>query len=136
MARVYKRKETWCIDYQYKGRRIRKKVGRSKKIAEFALKDIEVKIVKDELGILRKKVKIDKFIDEYLSYIEVNKRKKTAIRYREIIEHFRRFVQKSKITVLSEIEPSLIERYKQERLKFLKPVTVNYELRLLKAFFQ
>jgi hypothetical protein len=48
-------------------------------MADFALNDIEVKIVKDELGILRKEVKIDKFIEEYFSYIEVNKRKKTAI---------------------------------------------------------
>jgi len=70
MARVYQRKDIWYIDFQHKGRRIRKKVGKSKRMAEFALKDIEIKIVKDELGILRKEVKIDKFIEEHLSYID------------------------------------------------------------------
>lgn len=136
MARIYKRKDIWYLDFQYKGRRIRKKIGKAKRIAEFALKDIEVKILKDELGILRKEIKIDNFIEEYLSYIKVNKRKKTAIRYREIIEHFRRFIQESEVAKLSEINSLLIEKYKQQRLKFIKPVTINYELRLLKAFFK
>jgi len=135
MARIYKRKDIWYVDYHYKDRRFRKRIGKSKKIAEFALKDIEVKITKDELGILKRKVRIEKFIAEYLAYIKVNKRGKTANRYREIIEHFRNFTQENKIIILSEIEPSFIEKYKQERLKAIKPITVNYELRLLKAFF-
>jgi len=135
MARVYKRKDIWYVDYQYKDRRFRKRIGKSRKMAEFALKDIEVKITKDELGILKRKVKVERFIAEYLAYIKVNKRGKTANRYREIIEHFRKFVQESNVVTLSGIEPLFIERYKQERLKFIKPITVNYELRLLKAFF-
>ena len=135
MARIYKRKDIWYVDYHYKDRRFRKRIGKSKKIAEFALKDIEVKITKDELGILKRKVRVDKFIAEYLAYIKVNKRAKTANRYREIIEHLRKFVQKNKVVTLLEIESFFIERYKQERLKFIKPITVNYELRLLKAFF-
>ena len=135
MARIYKRKDIWYVDYHHKDRRFRKRIGKSRKIAEFALKDIEVKITKDELGILKRKVRVEKFIAEYLAYIKVNKRAKTANRYREIIEHLRKFVQKNKIATLSEIEPLFFERYKQERLKFIKPITVNYELRLLKAFF-
>lgn len=135
MARIYKRKNTWCVDYHYKGRRFRKRIGKSKKIAEFALKDIEVKIAKDELGILKRKVSVEKFIAEYLAYIKVNKRGRTASRYREIIEHFKKSLQENKVITLSDIEPSFIEKYKQERLKFIKPITVNYELRLLKAFF-
>jgi site-specific recombinase XerD len=136
MARIYKRKDIWYLDFQYKGRRIRRKIGKLKSMAEFALKDVEVKIVKDELGILRKEINIDKFIDGYLSYIKVNKREKTAIRYREIIEHFKKFIRESEAVRLSEITPLLIEKYKQERLKLIKPITVNYELDLLKAFFK
>ncbi len=136
MARIYKRRDIWYLDFQYKGRRIRKKIGKLKSMAEFALKDVEVKIIKGELGILRKEIKIDKFIEGYLSYIKVNKREKTAIRYREIIEHFKKFIRESEVVELSAITSLLIEEYKQERLKFIKPITVNYELDLLKAFFK
>ena len=135
MARIYQRSDIWYVDFQYNGRRLRKKIGKSKRMAEFALKDIEVKIIKDELGILRKEIKIDKFLDDYLTYIEVNKRKKTAVRYREIIKHFRKFIHENGLVKLSEITPVLIEKYKQQRLNFIKPVTVNYEIVFLKAVF-
>ena len=59
----------YFIDYRIDGRRRRKSVGRSKKIAELALKDFEVKIAKRELGFEKKdnakqlKEKIEALID-------------------------------------------------------------------------
>ena len=50
MGNIYKRGKVWYIDVRSKGRRIRKKIGSSKKIAELALKDAEVKIARDEYG--------------------------------------------------------------------------------------
>ena len=47
MGNIYKRGKIWYIDVRSKGRRIRKKIGSSKKIAELALKDAEVKIARD-----------------------------------------------------------------------------------------
>ena len=49
MGNVYKRGKVWYIDVRAKGRRIRKKIGSSKKIAELALKDTEVKIARDDI---------------------------------------------------------------------------------------
>jgi len=50
MARIYQRGSIWYLDVAYQGRRVRKRVGTSKRMAELALKDAEVKVVKKEFG--------------------------------------------------------------------------------------
>ncbi len=136
MATIYKRENNWYLDYYYKGRRFKKAIGHSKKLAEFAKKDIEVKIARNELGFIEAKKKIEDFISEYTDYIKVNKRFKTAQRYVEIINNFKLFLESYPyVVLLSDIKGQLIEKYKSERIKKIKPVTVNYELRFLKALF-
>jgi len=44
MARILKVKKSWYIDHNLDGKRIKKIIGRSKRIAELALSDIEAKI--------------------------------------------------------------------------------------------
>jgi len=44
MARILKVKKSWYIDYNLDGKRIKKVIGGSKRIAELALSDIEAKI--------------------------------------------------------------------------------------------
>lgn len=45
--RKYQRKNgVWYIDYSFNGKRVRKRVGRSKKMAEQALKAVEVALMK------------------------------------------------------------------------------------------
>ena len=41
---VFQKGKYWYIDYYDKGKRKRKKIGTSKKLAEQVLKDVEVKI--------------------------------------------------------------------------------------------
>lgn len=50
MATLRKKGDAYFVDYRLNGRRMRKSVGHSKKIAELALKDLEVKIARRELG--------------------------------------------------------------------------------------
>ena len=51
---VYKKGENWYIDYYFRGRRKRRKIGPSKKLAEQVLKDVQVKIAKGEyLGVFK-----------------------------------------------------------------------------------
>lgn len=136
MATIYKRKDNWYLDYYYRGKRFKKAIGSSKKLAEFAKKDIEVKIAKGELGFIETNKKIKDFIPEYINYIRVNKRPKTAQRYIEIINNFELFLKDYPyVILLSDIKGALIEKYKAERIKIIKPVTVNYELRVFKALF-
>tara|TARA_B100000315_G_C14573507_1_gene586824 strand:- start:2597 stop:2746 length:150 start_codon:yes stop_codon:yes gene_type:complete len=46
VATLRKRNGTYYADYRINGRRFRKSLGNSKKIADLALKDIEVKVAK------------------------------------------------------------------------------------------
>ncbi|MEW6675412.1 MAG: hypothetical protein AB1348_05335 [Nitrospirota bacterium] len=72
---IYQKGKNWYIDYYFKGRRKRKKVGPSKKLAEQVLKDVQLKIAKGEyLGVYEdKKVLFEDFAKEYLEYARTNK---------------------------------------------------------------
>ena len=46
MARIFKRKNSWYIDYNLNEKRIKKVIGRSKRIAELALSEVERKLAR------------------------------------------------------------------------------------------
>jgi hypothetical protein len=53
---IYKREESWYIDYYVKGVHQRKKIGSSKDVADLALAQVKVKIAQAEyLGIYAEK---------------------------------------------------------------------------------
>ena len=117
MARIYKREKNWYLDYSYKGRRIRKKVGNSKKIAELALKDIELQIARDEYKLTKQDIKVEHLIDRFLEYNSTNNRESTTKRYRSIMNHFKEFLEIKNISSLkaSQLNEGIIEQYKSFR---------------------
>jgi len=138
MASIYKRGRIWYISYYVNGRRIRKRVGPSKKLAELFQKEVELKIAKGELGWEEvKDPTFNEFKDKYLAYLKANIRPTTYTRYKEAIEHFLEFLERNGSISwrLSQISFQFIERYKQERIRYVKSLTVNLELKVLKALF-
>ncbi len=134
MARIFKRKKFWYLDFSYRGRRIIKSTKqRDKKMAELALKDIEVKIVKDEyLGIQdRPKILFAECVDKYLAYSKVNKTPKSY--ERDILSLRGHLVPVFGNRYLHELRVETIESYKARRLTKVKPATVNRELSCLRA---
>jgi integrase len=129
--RAYQRGKYWYIDYAYKGRRIRKRIGQSKKVAELTLKDIEVKIAKGEhLGIHdSKKILFETFGNVYLEYAKTNKADKT---YELNISNLHALTPFFQGKYLSDITPQDIEKYKAERLKRVLPASVNRDLTCLR----
>jgi hypothetical protein len=114
MGNIYKRGKVWYLDIRVKGRRIRKRVGSSKKIAELALKDAEVKAAREEFGFAKNDITLDKFFERFLDYSRANHRDATTKRYRAVIDHFKEFMgTKPNVTFMSEVntparEPGLI----------------------------
>jgi len=132
---VYKKGENWYIDYYFRGRRKRKKIGPSKKLAEQVLKDVQVKIVKGEyLGVYeQKKILFKDFGERYLAYSETNKAGSTYKRRdRFSVAHLTSFFEGR---YLFEITSQMIEDYKAERLEKVAPATVNRELACLKHIY-
>jgi len=116
MGNIYKRGKTWYIDVRARGRRIRKRIGSSRKIAELALKDAEVKIARDEFGFGENDISLDKFFELFTEYSQANHRAATTKRYKAVMEHFRAFLKTVRnVSFLSEVTAEVIDRYKVYR---------------------
>lgn len=135
MGAIRKRGKIWYIDYIVAGRRIKKRVGSSKSLAELALKDIEVKIAKNELGFLPKDSDLQKLFLEFLEYSKTNHSPSTIERYRGIVDNFKRYlVRLPFITKLSQLDAKIFEDYKAYRKgEGAAPKTINIELQTLKS---
>jgi site-specific recombinase XerD len=113
MGVIYKRGDNWYLDVRANGRRIRKRVGHSKKIAELALKDAEVKIAREEFGFFHDDIPIETLLAKYLEYSQAHHAQGTFRRYRGVVEHFRRFLKgKPELTMLSHIQMRQVDEYK------------------------
>jgi len=132
---IFQKGKNWYIDYYFKGRRKRKKIGPSKKLATQVLKDVQLKIAKGEyLGIYEeKKIAFNDYAKQYLAYSKANKAWSTYKRRdRFSIDHLTSFF---KDKYLFEIAPEMIEKYKTLRLEKVSPASVNRELACLKHMF-
>lgn len=132
---IYKKGNNWYIDYYVKGRRKRKKIGPSKKLAEQVLKDVHVKLARGEyLGVLEeKKVPFKDFTEKYLEYSRANK---TASSHRRDTVLLKNLVSVFGEKNLSEFDSSMVEDYKIKRLGGgSSPATVNREVSCLKNLF-
>lgn len=138
MGTIRKRGKTWCIDYRLDGKRTVKAIGYSKRIAELALADIQIKIAKRRTDLFTIDKKLSEYIPQFLSYIHVHSKPLTTRRYKQVIEHLSNFLDtlEDPPAKLSQVTPPLIEQYKLHRLDFVKPQTVNCELILLHHFFR
>lgn len=137
MASLRLRNGTYFVDYRINGRRFRKAVGPSKRIAELALKDIEVKVAKGELGFTPKDNSLEKLFEEYLTYSRTNHAPSSQKRYRAILDHLKFFLAKYPyLTKISHLTPKLFEDYKSLRKEEgAANKTMNNELQTFRAMF-
>jgi len=138
MGTIYFRenRKSWYITYYVNGKRIRKAVGKDKKTAELALKDIEIKIAKNNIGFEAFNGYDDRrepFFKKYLQYVKTNLRLETLIKYTAVINIIRPFLIKKNINKLSQLSPSLFEDFKRERKNNVKTTTLNNNIRMIKA---
>ncbi|MBU1652835.1 tyrosine-type recombinase/integrase [bacterium] len=145
MASIYKRGRTYYLDFRIDGRRIRKNVGTSKRIAQLALKEIEVKIAKKETGFAVKDASIAQFLAEYSRFSATAHSSSTVRRYKAVIDHFLVFLKDYPgVKRLSQLNPKHFDEYKVKRKEeyvaantgkkmVAKTNTVNMELRTLRT---
>lgn len=134
--RIFKRGKTWCVDYTYRGQRIRTAVGRSRRIAELTLKDIELKIAKGEnLGIHEQPRIL--FRDYALEYLEFSKANKATNSWVRDCTSLNRLLPVFGDKYLFAIMAKQIEDYKRHRLEKdgRKAATINREIACLRHMF-
>jgi len=132
---IRKIKKVYYIDISHNGRRYRKRIGKDKKIAELKLKEIELKIAKDEhLGISEpKKILFESFAIQYLEYSKVNKESTT---YRGDYSNMRaNLLPFFSGKFLHKIDAGMIEDFKTKKAAKGEFVAANRSLALLKHMF-
>jgi len=128
---IYKVGEMWYIDYYCEGRRIREPASKKEAEAREMLEARKTDIKRGEFRLpSKRRIKFEKYAQEYLEYAKINKR--SWERDRVIIGHL---MPHFKGMSLSKINPRHIEIYKRDRLKKVKPSTINRELTVFKAMF-
>ena len=134
MGRIYQRDHVWYIDYSFNGQRVRKSVGMSKKMAELALKEAELRIAKGEfLGIAEdRRMNFDQLSAEYLKFSKANKRPQVYRRDQIIIRNLSKCFRGLGIIDISAHD---LEQYKAKRINDVSPSTVNRELTCIKHMF-
>src|SRR3989338_7840100 len=117
MGAIYNRENIWYVDLRIQGRRIRKKAGKSKKLAKLLLKDLEIKAERGQLGFLdQKEISIKDFFEEFRQYSQANHRPASQARYRAVVQNFQYFTQAAtQCNKISQISVDMIEKYKIHR---------------------
>src|SRR3989338_226655 len=139
MATLRNKKGNYFIDYRLNSRRFRKNVGRSKKLAELALKDLEVKLAKSELGFLKADQLLPKLLEDFKSYCNTNLAPGTRKRYQSITDNFLRLLTKwyPHLEKLSHFVPKQFEDFKQFRKEEgAENRTINHELIVIRMMFR
>jgi integrase len=141
MATLWRRKlkggYIYYVDYMYNGKRYRESTKTDDgKLAELFLKDIEVKIARDNFGLedlTNKKRRVKEFFDKYLKYSKANKAENTYLLDSYSLGNFENFTNNIQ---LGKVNANIVEEYKIKRLTEVKATSVNLEIRHLKAAFE
>ena len=129
---AYKRKNIWYIDYYFEGKRIREKVGPSKKLAEkvLAIRTAEITRGQFDIQTYKSVITFGELAEIYIEYAKINKKS-----WRRDITSLKNILPFFKNMKLKLISPLDIENYKQKRRDEVKPATVNRELACMKHMF-
>lgn len=133
---TYKRSgtKTWYATAYDRGKRIYVRVGPSKKVAEQVERDLKTQIAKRKFfGVTDESSMVfADFVPRYLAYSETNKRPESASRDARSLKALAATFGSQR---LAEIAPEMVECYKQQRARVVKPATVNKELATLRHLF-
>ena len=118
MGSIYNRGKKWYIDLTVGSRRIRKAVGTSRRLAELAVKDLELKAMRKELNLEITDTTLEMLFDEYATYSRVNHAPASFRRYQNAVMNFKIFLafEYPHIKKISELSPTVFERFKDFRL--------------------
>jgi len=132
MAFLRKRGKIWYV-YWYQGRKlIGRRVSAQKEIAERFKRRKEYELdTRRAFGIIER-ISFKEFSQKYLEFSKTTKSQASSSRDELSIKHLLQFFFSYDLT---DIRPQNIERYRQERLKYVSKATTNRELACLKHLF-
>lgn len=146
MGRVYRRGKIWWIDFRdLNGKRVRRSVGRDKRLAEEVLRKIEGDLARQRLGLpvevpssegKKKETGVVTLLERYMEVKWAWWRSSTQRRYRCVVDHFLRFLREKHLQHIpaDTVTGALVEEFMGWRLKQgRKKRTVNFECEFLRS---
>jgi len=129
---IFKKGENYYIDYYVNGKRKREMIGPNKMLAKKALDARRGEVVRQKYKLPDKKKKFlfEEFAEIYLNYVKGYK--KSA---RSDLTSIRNMMPFFKGKRLDSIHPFIIESFKIQRKKHVKPASINRELACLKHMY-
>jgi len=93
MARIYKRKDIYYLDYFVNGKRIRERHGRSKKAAERDKSIIEGKLASSQFVSIPQDKPLSTLYHDFTQHVRARRSINTQKRYRAILQNFEQFLK-------------------------------------------
>ncbi|MCX7012865.1 MAG: tyrosine-type recombinase/integrase, partial [Candidatus Sumerlaeota bacterium] len=117
--------------YDLRGKKVRLRVGPSRKTAEIAKGDVEARLAKQRAGLLDpdkelRRTTLESFRDQLPEFLQTeNRAPQTIIRYAGVFKRFSEFVEREEAYLkhLDQVNAALIERYKDFRRR--EPISPN-----------
>ena len=137
MGSVFKRRDSWVIEYKLNGQIKREAVGKTgtitKTVAREILRNRERQVKLGQYDMLDAVIPtLADFAKDYLSYVRDTVKKRSWKRDELCLKHLKDFYKGRK---LSDIKPQDVDDYKASRLDEVAPATVNRELEVLRHLF-
>ena len=134
MAKTFKRGKNWGIDYSADGRRVRRIIGPNKAMAELALKKQLVLVAENKhLDVKRQpRLKVKELVERYIEYYLKPNRPTWWKSEKHNLRHIKIFFGEK---LLKEVTPIDVEKFRQERLKFVGKASVNKNIGCLRAMY-
>ncbi|MDD4202367.1 MAG: tyrosine-type recombinase/integrase [Candidatus Omnitrophica bacterium] len=138
MGKVFKRNDSpyWWLAYKVGGKRVRESSGaKTKSLAMEILKHKESEALISPYTFPHKNKNIETAKNEFLEWVQSNRRAQTLRSYTSILKTFQEFCKVQGVEKISQVNLKFLDDYKLARVKLTKTWTVNNHIIVLKAFF-
>lgn len=110
---IYKKRETWWMQYRFNGVRIRKSLHtKNENVAKRLSKAQEIKLIKGEVEVCKKRKTLDSFWQEYLPFAKARKRPNTVKNDSHVFEKFSIWFSAQGKKYLDQIKSEHFEKYR------------------------
>lgn len=132
------KKHIYCADFWYDGQHRRRSLRtRNFKMARQRAIKLEAELQDGQYRLAPRRKPIHEAIKAFLRHLETEDRQpKTLVRYRGILGVFRDFSEQHGAVNVAQVTPELVDEYRAERKKVLKPKSMLNEGTLLKGFLK
>ena len=133
MATLRKRGSTYFVDYHFRGRRVRRSAGTSRRVALDILRDIQGRLVRDDAGLSVLDKAGDQALAEFLDECRARNSPRW-VRYQEAV--LTDFLTESGVRRLRHITPPAVEKWQRRRRSETSPSTARTNYVILRSWLR